>query len=81
MAFYISMACWLVIALPTFFMPYRAILAIAKAWGRTNLWLLRAICGLDAEFRHREKIPRGPLIVAAKELNMIAWSTTPAMRW
>ena len=31
--FYLNTALWLIIALPTFFMPYRAILAVATAWG------------------------------------------------
>ena len=77
-AFYLGVLIWLVIALPTFFMPYRAIVTIAKAWGRTNLWLLRTICGLDAEFRNVQKIPRGPLIVAAKHQS--AWETF-ALLW
>jgi 1-acyl-sn-glycerol-3-phosphate acyltransferase len=70
--FYLSTAIWLIIALPTFFMPYTAILAVAKAWGRTNLVLLR-IAGIDYEIRGREKIPKGPLIVAAKHQS--AWET------
>jgi 1-acyl-sn-glycerol-3-phosphate acyltransferase len=70
--FYLSTALWLVVALPTFFLPYRAILAIAKAWGRTNLVLLR-VAGIGYEVRGREKIPSGPLIVAAKHQS--AWET------
>ena len=71
--FYLNTALWLIIALPTFFMPYRAILAVAKAWGRTNLVLLRAVGGIDCEIRGREKIPQGSLIVAAKHQS--AWET------
>lgn len=71
--FYLNTALWLIIALPTFFMPYRAILAVAKAWSRSNLVLLRAIGGIDYEVRGREKIPQGPLIVAAKHQS--AWET------
>jgi len=77
-AFYFTMAILLVIALPTFLMPYRAILWVAKTWGRTNLFLLRAICGLDADFRGLKKIPKGPLIVAAKHQS--AWETF-ALLW
>jgi 1-acyl-sn-glycerol-3-phosphate acyltransferase len=54
-------------------MPYRAIIAVAKSWGRTNLVLLRAVAGIDYEMRGREKIPPGPLIVAAKHQS--AWET------
>jgi len=70
--FYLNTALWLVIALPTFFLPYRAILEVAKAWGRTNLVLLR-VAGIDYEVRGRDKIPSGPLIVAAKHQS--AWET------
>ena len=71
--FYLNTAVWLVIALPTFFMPYGGILAVAKAWGRTNLVLLRVVAGIKYEIRGREKLPRGPLIVAAKHQS--AWET------
>jgi 1-acyl-sn-glycerol-3-phosphate acyltransferase len=78
LVFYLGTAAWLVAALPTFFMPYGAIVAVAKAWGRWNIWLLRVICGLDADFRGLEKIPKGPLIVAAKHQS--AWETF-ALLW
>ena len=71
--FYLNTALWLIIALPTFFMPYRAILAIAKAWGRSNLVLLRVVAGIDYEIRGREKLPKGPIIVAPKHQS--AWET------
>jgi 1-acyl-sn-glycerol-3-phosphate acyltransferase len=71
--FYLNTLFWLIIALPTFFMPYRAIIAIAKAWGRVNLVLLRVVAGIDYEVRGREKIPKGPIIVAAKHQS--AWET------
>jgi 1-acyl-sn-glycerol-3-phosphate acyltransferase len=71
--FYLNTAVWLVIALPTFFLPYRAIIWIAKTWGRCNLVLLRVVAGIGYEIRGREKIPQGPLIVAAKHQS--AWET------
>lgn len=71
--FYLNTIIYLLIALPTFFMPYRAIIAVAKSWGRTNLVLLRAVAGIDYEMRGHEKIPPGPLIVAAKHQS--AWET------
>ena len=77
-AFYLGVLMWLVIALPTFLLPYRAIMWVAKTWGRMNLWLLRVICGLDADFRGLEKITKGPLIVAAKHQS--AWETF-ALLW
>ena len=71
--FYVSTLVWLIVALPTFFMPYTAILAVAKAWGRTNLMLLRAVAGIDYEIRGREKIPKGAVIAASKHQS--AWET------
>ena len=71
--FYLNLAAWLLIALPTFLMPYSAIVAVAKGWGRSNLMLLRAICGIDVDFRGLDKIPKGPLLVASKHQS--TWET------
>jgi 1-acyl-sn-glycerol-3-phosphate acyltransferase len=71
--FYLNTLVYLIVALPTFFMPYRAIIAVAKAWGRANLVLLRVVAGIDYEIRGLEKIPKGPIIVASKHQS--AWET------
>ena len=71
--FYLNTLVFLIIALPTFFLPYQAIVEVAKAWGRVNLVLLRVIAGVDFELRGREKIPPGAVIVAAKHQS--AWET------
>ena len=71
--FYLNTFAYLIAALPTFFMPYRAIIAVAKAWGRTNLVLLRVVAGINYEIRGREKIPQGSILVAAKHQS--AWET------
>ena len=71
--FYLNTLLWLTVALPTFLLPYRAIIWIAKTWGRCNLVLLRLVAGIDYEIRGREKIPHGPIIVAAKHQS--AWET------
>ncbi len=73
LSFYLNTCFWLIVALPTFFMPYWGILWIAKTWGRVNLWLLRVIAGITYEIRGREKIPPGALIVASKHQS--AWET------
>ncbi len=72
-AFYLNTAILLVVALPTFLMPYWGIVEIARLWGRINLWLLRVIAGVKIEVRGREKIPQGPLLVASKHQS--AWET------
>jgi 1-acyl-sn-glycerol-3-phosphate acyltransferase len=71
--FYLNTVFWLLVGLPTFFMPYWAIVEIAKTWGRVNLFLLRWVAGIDIEIRGAEKIPKGGLIVAAKHQS--AWET------
>ena len=71
--FYLNTLLFLIAALPTFFMPYRAIVEVAKAWGRVNLVLLRVIAGIKCEVRGLEKLPAGPLIVASKHQS--AWET------
>jgi 1-acyl-sn-glycerol-3-phosphate acyltransferase len=71
--FYLNTLAWLILGLPTFFLPYRATIWIAKSWGRVNLVLLRIVAGIDCEVRGREKIPSGPLIVAPKHQS--AWET------
>ncbi len=71
--FYLNTLAWLILGLPTFFLPYRATIWIAKSWARVNLVLLRVVAGIDCEVRGREKIPSGPLIVASKHQS--AWET------
>ena len=71
--FYALLIFWLIVAIPTFVMPRRAILRIAGYWAASSIWLLRVICNTKVEYRGLEKIPEGPLIVASKHQSM--WET------
>ena len=71
--FYLNLAILLIAAIPTLLMPRRGILAMARLWARTTLWMLRSICGIDVEWRGLEKIPRGGILVAAKHQS--TWET------
>jgi len=71
--FYLNLLIYLVAAIPTFFLPYRVLVAFAKSWGRMNLRLLRLVCDIDVEWIGLEKISLGPLIVAAKHQS--TWET------
>ncbi len=71
--FYLNLLVQIIAALPTLAMPRWGILAFAKFWARTNLWLLRVVCGTAVEFRGVEKIPPGPLLVASKHQSL--WET------
>ncbi len=76
--FYALMVVWIVVILPSFILPRRVMIAIAKAWALHNLWLMRLVCGTRVEFRHAERIPKGPLIVASKHQSM--WETFALVR-
>jgi 1-acyl-sn-glycerol-3-phosphate acyltransferase len=71
--FYLNLALLLCVALPTLLMPRRAVIEMARTWGRTTLWLLRVICRIEVEWRGLEKIPPGGIIVAAKHQSV--WET------
>lgn len=71
--FYLNTLLYLIVALPTFFLPYRAIIAVARSWARTNLVLLRVVAGIKFEVRGRDKIPNSAVLVAAKHQS--AWET------
>jgi 1-acyl-sn-glycerol-3-phosphate acyltransferase len=71
--FYLNIVVHVIGGLPTFLMPWRAALAIAKSWGRTSNFLLRVVCGTTIECRGLEKIPKGALIVASKHQSV--WET------
>jgi len=71
--FYLNTLFWMLVGIPTFVMPYRAIVWVAKTWGRVNLVLLRIVAGMNCEIRGRERIPPGALIVASKHQS--AWET------
>src|SRR5664279_1396844 len=75
--FYALLIFWILVALPTFVMPPRAFMAVAKAWARSSVWLMRVICNTKVEVRGLEKIPAGPLIVASKHQSM--WETFALM--
>jgi 1-acyl-sn-glycerol-3-phosphate acyltransferase len=71
--FYLLLAFWIIVAIPTFVMPRAGIMSIARAWARSSIWLLRVTCNVKVEYRGLEKIQKGPLIVASKHQSM--WET------
>jgi 1-acyl-sn-glycerol-3-phosphate acyltransferase len=71
--FYLITIIYLIAALPAVLMPRHAMLGVAKIWGRTNLWLLRLVCGITVEWRGLDHIPKGPLLVASKHQS--TWET------
>ncbi|HEY3679676.1 MAG TPA: lysophospholipid acyltransferase family protein [Bradyrhizobium sp.] len=72
-AFYLNLFVHFIAAIPTLVLPRRAIVKVATFWGRTNLVLLRVICGIKVDYRGLDKIPPGPLLVASKHQSL--WET------
>jgi 1-acyl-sn-glycerol-3-phosphate acyltransferase len=70
--FYLNLILHVIVAIPTYALPRRAFMAVAKSWGRTSNALMR-VAGIKVELRGLEKIPRGSLIVAAKHQSV--WET------
>src|SRR5471030_330228 len=77
--FYALLVFWILVAIPTYLLPPRAFMAVAKAWARSSVWLMRVICNTKVEYRGLEKIPAGPLIVASKHQSM--WETFALMQF
>jgi 1-acyl-sn-glycerol-3-phosphate acyltransferase len=71
--FYLNLIVWMLVIVPVFFMPRKALIRVAQAWARSNLWLLSVITGTKVEFRGAERIPPGGLIVASKHQSL--WET------
>jgi 1-acyl-sn-glycerol-3-phosphate acyltransferase len=77
--FYALLVFWILVAIPTYVMPPRAFMAVAKAWARSSVWLMRVVCNTKVDYRGLEKIPDGPLIVASKHQSM--WETFALMQF
>ena len=71
--FYLTLAVYLIVALPTLAMPRRVLVGLVRLWANTNLWLLRLVCNLRVEFIGLQNIPAGPLICASKHQSL--WET------
>src|ERR1700752_3162331 len=71
--FYAVFVVLAIVALPTFLMPVRALMTMARCWANATLFLMRVICNIKVEFRGIERIPKGPLVVVAKHQSF--WET------
>src|SRR4051794_40825306 len=72
-AFYLNLLFWMLLCLPLFVLPRKTFMLAPRAWALSSLWLLRTIAGTKVEFRGRERIPDGGLLVAAKHQSV--WET------
>ncbi len=66
-AFYVTTAFFLIFTLPLYLiLPQWFAVGVIRAWGATEVWLLRVIAGTGLEVRGRENLPRGAALVASK---------------
>ena len=77
--FYPNFVFWALVALPTLVMPRKALMRVANWWGQSIILLMRIVCNIRVEYRGIEKIPKGPLIVAAKHQS--AWETMSLLQF
>jgi 1-acyl-sn-glycerol-3-phosphate acyltransferase len=47
-------------------LPRSVLFVFAKSWAHSMIWMLRVFCNIHVEFRGLDKLPQGPLLVAAK---------------
>lgn len=62
-----------ILYLPLLAAPDRTFRPFGVFWLRVSLWLCQAVGGVRARWLHRERIPPGPVIFAAKHQS--AWET------
>ncbi len=60
-----------ILALPTLLLPRGAILWFIRLYARFVMFGLRWICGIRVEFRGREHVPGGPVLIAGKHQAML----------
>src|ERR1700741_1393184 len=49
--FYPVFLFWAIIALPTLVLPRTALLRVASWWAKTNILLMRVVCGIKGELK------------------------------
>jgi 1-acyl-sn-glycerol-3-phosphate acyltransferase len=77
--FYLVLVSLSILAIPTIVLPRGVMMTLAAWWANATLFLMRVVCNIRVEFRGLEKIPKGPLIVAAKHQSM--WETFQLLRF
>jgi 1-acyl-sn-glycerol-3-phosphate acyltransferase len=73
LAFYLNCIFWFLAAMLAWPFPSRIMMMFARGWAKTSIVLHEIITGSRVEFRGLERIPAGPLLVAAKHYS--AWET------
>lgn len=72
-ALYASLIVWMTAGLIVLILPRPFAMGLARNWGLYFVWLCRVVGGIRVEFRGRDNIPPGPLLVASKHQSL--WET------
>ena len=72
-AFYLNLLLWIVVAIPTLFLPRRFFMGVARYWGLSSVRLLKLIAGTDVHWSGLERLPKGGCLIAAKHQS--TWET------
>lgn len=72
--FYLSLIVQMIVFTPVYFLlPRKQAYVVPKFWARSNLWLMRVICGTRFEIEGLENLPKGPFIFSPKHQSF--WDT------
>jgi 1-acyl-sn-glycerol-3-phosphate acyltransferase len=71
--FYVHILVCMVAFLPLLLAPRKVLVRAVQTWARSNLWLLKIVTATRVEFRGRDRIAPGALLVAAKHQSL--WET------
>lgn len=72
-AFYINLAFWSLMTVPTYFGPPAMLFWVARRWAHSSMWLMKVICGTRYVITGAENIPPGGVIIAGKHQSF--WET------
>jgi 1-acyl-sn-glycerol-3-phosphate acyltransferase len=70
LAFYVNLAGFMIGGFWFFFTPRKWSIRALQCWARVSLWLLKTICAITVEVRHRERIAPGPALIAVKHQSL-----------
>lgn len=70
---FVGTLLYAVVVLAFGWLPSQQLYAIARSWGRVNMWLLAKLCGLTYTVEGRENIPSGAHVSMWKHSS--AWET------
>jgi 1-acyl-sn-glycerol-3-phosphate acyltransferase len=75
--FFLTTGFFAIVVILLMWLPPEVHYAVPRAWARTNLWLLRCVCGLDYQVEGRENLPQRPFISMWKHSS--TWDTIAQM--